>query len=201
MKEKVLETLKTEYSNLGFSDKAFDGVADYISQTVTNEEDINNTVSGVGGLLKVFQGDIDRERSRKSELEKKLEELKQKEPITMSGKAEVEIPKEKDDEVLSKVSELESKLAELIAEKNAITQKQQLKEIAKAKDVPSGLLDYVNVPSDVDLEEFVDSLAQELVNSGLKSKKPVQGQGKPESVSDSIASYISKKTEEKFNKN
>ena len=201
MKEKVLETLKTEYSNLGFSDKAFDGVADYISQTVTNEEDINNTVSGVGGLLKVFQGDIDRERSKKSELEKKLEELKQKEPIKRSDETKVEMPKEKDDEVLSKVSELESKLAELIAEKNASTQKQQLKEIAKAKDVPSGLLDYVNVPSDVDLEEFVDSLAQELVNSGLKSKKPVQGQGKPEKLSDSIASYISKKTEEKFNKN
>jgi hypothetical protein len=60
MKEKIVAALKTKYKNLGFGDKAFDGVADYLSKTVTEESAIETAISGVETLLKSFQGDIDK---------------------------------------------------------------------------------------------------------------------------------------------
>ena len=52
MKGKILVALKTKYKTFGFGDKAFDGVADYLSKTVTEESQIETAISGVEGLLK-----------------------------------------------------------------------------------------------------------------------------------------------------
>jgi hypothetical protein len=76
MKEKILAALKNKFRNLGFGDKAFDGVADYLSQTVTDETAIETAISGVENLLRSFQGDIDTRvtaalAKQKAELEKK----------------------------------------------------------------------------------------------------------------------------------
>ncbi|MGJ1360040.1 hypothetical protein ACR79K_25385 [Sphingobacterium siyangense] len=59
MKEKILSALKTKYKNLGFGDKAFSGVADFLATTVTEEDQIETAIGGVENLLKAFQGDID----------------------------------------------------------------------------------------------------------------------------------------------
>ena len=75
MKEKILSALKTKYKNLGFGDKAFDGVAEYLSGNVTEESQIETAIAGVEILLKSFQGDIDKVRTEKSELQKKYDEL------------------------------------------------------------------------------------------------------------------------------
>lgn len=60
MKEKLFAALKMKYSNLGFSDKALDGVADYFAQTIIEETGIEPAVNGAELLLKAFQGDIDK---------------------------------------------------------------------------------------------------------------------------------------------
>lgn len=60
MKTKIADALKTKYKNLGFGDKAIDGVAEFFSKSVTKEEDIDATVTGAESLLKAFQGDIDK---------------------------------------------------------------------------------------------------------------------------------------------
>ncbi|MFT3994421.1 MAG: hypothetical protein QM660_08945 [Dysgonomonas sp.] len=78
MKSKILVGLKTKYKTFGFSDKAFDGVADYLSKIVTEEDQIETAISGVEGLLKVFQGDVDFVRNEKSGLQKQLDQLKAK---------------------------------------------------------------------------------------------------------------------------
>ena len=78
MKGKILVALKPKYKTFGFGDKAFDGVADYLSKTVTEESQIETAISGVEGLLKAFQGDIDTVRNEKSGLQKQLDELKNK---------------------------------------------------------------------------------------------------------------------------
>ena len=78
MKTKILSKLKTKYSNLGFGEKAFDGVADYLSKTVTEESQIEAAIAGVEPLLKAFQGDVDKIRTEKSELQKQYDELKAK---------------------------------------------------------------------------------------------------------------------------
>lgn len=70
MKAKILESLKTKYKNLGFSDKTFNGVADFLSKTVTDEASIETAISGVEELLKTFQGESDRLRNELAELKK-----------------------------------------------------------------------------------------------------------------------------------
>lgn len=81
-KEKILLLLKTRYSNLGFSNKAFDGVADYLSKTVTDDTQAEIVINGIHPILRALQGDMDKVRTEKSELQKKYEELKKQK---MSG--------------------------------------------------------------------------------------------------------------------
>lgn len=59
MKEKILSALTEKYKKLPFGKKAFDGVANYLVATVTDEADIETAIAGVESLLKSFQGDID----------------------------------------------------------------------------------------------------------------------------------------------
>lgn len=73
MKGKILAALKTKYGNLGFGDKAFEGVAEMLAATITEEENIETAVAGVEALLKSFQGDIDH---RVSALKTENEKLK-----------------------------------------------------------------------------------------------------------------------------
>lgn len=86
MKEKIKSALETKYKNLGFGDKAFDGVASYLSKTVKEENDIDATIADVEDLLKSFQGDIDKVRNEKSTLQKELDELKAKGEKKPDGK-------------------------------------------------------------------------------------------------------------------
>lgn len=97
MKEKLLVALKTKYKTFGFGDKAFDGVADYLSKTVTEESAIETAISGVEGLLKAFQGDIDTVRNEKSGLQKQLDELKAKGTENKDDPTKQDPPKEKTD--------------------------------------------------------------------------------------------------------
>lgn len=60
MKERILAALKIKFKNLGFTDKAFEGVAEYLATTVTEEAQIETAIGGVEGLLKAFQGDVDK---------------------------------------------------------------------------------------------------------------------------------------------
>ena len=70
--------LKTKYKTFGFGDKAFDGVVDYLSKTVTDESQIETAIGGVEGLLKSFQLEVDFVRNEKWGLQKQLDELKAK---------------------------------------------------------------------------------------------------------------------------
>lgn len=85
MKTKILESLKTRYKTLGFSDKAFNGVADYLAKTVTDETNIETSTEGVEGLLKAFQGDSDRLRNEIAELKKKVKPAEPTEPKPAEG--------------------------------------------------------------------------------------------------------------------
>nr|DAT23055.1 MAG TPA: hypothetical protein [Caudoviricetes sp.] len=76
MKTKILQALKQRYSNLGVGEKAFDGVADLLSKTITEEGKIEEGVGYAEAFLKAYQSDLDKERGSASQLRKELEELK-----------------------------------------------------------------------------------------------------------------------------
>ena len=53
MKDLIFKALKTKYKNLGFSEKAFERVADYLAKAVTDEANIETAIDGVEGILKI----------------------------------------------------------------------------------------------------------------------------------------------------
>lgn len=199
MKEKILDGLKTKYNNLGFSDKAFDGVADFLQKTITKEDELDNAISGVEPLLKAMQGETDRERGKRSELEKKLKELtkpKEVEPIKQpkdEGVNELEAMKQYFEEKFGKVSQ---KLEAYEAAKLKEAREKEFFQKAQAKGIKKELLGLVTIPKDGDIDEFVGNVAQTLVNAGIPIGEPDKGKGKPQNELNGIAELINKKTEE-----
>lgn len=193
MKQKILEALKTKYAKLGFGQKAFDGVADYLSKTVTKEEEIETAIAGVEGLLKAFQSDADKTRTEKSEAERKIAELEAK--VKALGGA----PDEKDDPgkqkpagggddlakaiaaaVAAAVKPLQDDIANFKQGRVAETRKQQLSEIIGK--LPESLRKgYERIAVDTMTDEEFNALKEETagevdtITSEMKSKGAVFG--------------------------
>lgn len=196
MKEKLLEALKTEYKNLGFGQKAFDGVADYLSKTIENEEDISNAISGVGGLLKAFQGEVDTVRQEKSELQRKLEALN-KEPIVEPKEPTKEPKDELLEQLLAKVEGLEKARQAEQKQKEFESRKKEVVAKAKEKGINEEVMAMIGIPEDLeDTDTFVADIAQRLVNAGVQVGKPRESQSEPKEMGDALADLINKKTEE-----
>ena len=106
MKEKILEVLRTKYSNLGLSKDILDGYAEYLSATVTEENGIEAAVAAIEPLLKQQQKEFDKIRTQKKAEEVKKESPKEKEPEKTEKqevapepeKVKPEQPKEKEEE-------------------------------------------------------------------------------------------------------
>lgn len=84
MKKKIEDALKTEYKELGLSDKTIGRLADYIVSkgSVTKEEDIAAAVKGddVKLIAKSIQGEIDGIQKAKKKAEDDLSDYKAKHP-------------------------------------------------------------------------------------------------------------------------
>lgn len=178
MKEKILSALKTKYSNLGFGEKAFSGVADYLASTITEESQIETTISGVENLLKAFQGDIDRVRTEKSDLQKQYEELKAKQD-NGGVPAPKDEPKPDDLKAMiaaaleEKITPLQQKL-QSYEQKEVQTARQTLiTEKAKGLEIPDYLLKRISVPDNLDeagVTQYLTEFKQELVNNSLPNQ-------------------------------
>ncbi|WP_302581620.1 hypothetical protein [Paraprevotella clara] len=200
MKEKILVALKTKYKTFGFSEKAFDGVADYLSKTVTEESQIETAIDGVEGLFKGFQGDVDYVRNEKSGLQKQLDELKKKiENPNPQPKPEEE---KKDDvpawaqAIIDSNKTLSEKLAGYEQERVQAQRNAQVSAKAKEYGIPETLVPMLNIPSDADLDTFMKDAKQTFVNAGLQSVPPGSGDPKPTDDIDSIVAIIDKGTKE-----
>lgn len=199
MKEKILVALKTKYKTFGFGDKAFDGVADYLSKTVTEESQIETAISGVEGLLKSFQGDIDTVRNAKSGLQKELDELKKK-----IENADKDKDKDKDKDVpawaqalIDSNKTLSEKLTAYEAEKAQAQRNSQISAVAKKYGIPEFMLKDRNIPENTDLDTYFKDMKQDMSNSGFQfAKAPETAEQKQEKESNEIVSLINKGTEE-----
>lgn len=201
MKGKILVALKTKYKTFGFGDKAFDGVADYLSKTVTEESQIETAISGVEGLLKAFQGDIDTVRNEKSGLQKQLDELKNK--IENPNPNPNPNPEDKKDDmatiianaVSAAVKPLSDDLAQFKAEKSQATRQEQIMAKAKEYGIPETFAKRYAIPDDADLDIYFKDAKQELANIGFSGVTPPESaETKIEKESESIANMISEGT-------
>ncbi|WP_294503888.1 hypothetical protein [uncultured Bacteroides sp.] len=200
MKGKILVALKTKYKTFGFGDKAFDGVADYLSKTVTEESQIETAISGVEGLLKAFQGDIDTVRNEKSGLQKQLDELKTK--IENPNPNPDPKPEDKADmatiianAVSAAVKPLSDELAQFKAEKSQATRQEQIMAKAKEYGIPETFAKRYAIPDDADLDTYFKDAKQELANIGFSGVNPPESaETKIEKENESIAGMISEGT-------
>lgn len=200
MKGKILVALKTKYKTFGFGDKAFDGVADYLSKTVTEESQIETAISGVEGLLKAFQGDIDTVRNEKSGLQKQLDELKTK--IENPNPNPDPKPEDKADmatiianAVSAAVKPLSDELAQFKAEKSQATRQEQIMAKAKEYGIPETFAKRYAIPDDADLDTYFKDVKQEFANIGFSGVNPPESaEVKIEKEAESIANMISEGT-------
>ena len=198
MKEKILVALKTKYKIFGFGDKAFDGVADYLSKTVAEESQIETAISGGEGLLKAFQEDIDTVRNEKSGLQKQLDELKTKIENPNSNPGPNPKPEDKADmatiianAVSAAVKPLSDELAQFKAEKLQATRQEQILAKAKEYGIPENYAKGCAIKDDEDLDVYFKDLIQEFANDGFKGVTPPESaETKIEKESESIANMI-----------
>lgn len=199
MKEKILVALKTKYKTFGFGDKAFDGVADYLSKTVTEESQIETAISGVEGLLKSFQGDIDTVRNAKSGLQKELDELKKK-----IENADKDKDKDKDKDVpawaqalIDSNKTLSEKLSVYEAEKAQAQRNSQISAVAKKYGIPEFMLKDRNIPENTDLDTYFKDMKQDMSNNGFQfSKAPETAEQKQEKEASEFAKMIEADTKQ-----
>ncbi len=210
MKTKILEALKTKYKTLGFSDKAFDGVAEYLLKSVTKDEEVDATVAGAESLLKAFQGDLDKRvtdaiATAKAQWEKEN-------PKTPEKKETKTDKKEPDDEpewVKSMKTAFDTMTAKLTAlEQTNLMQGQHSKikaklEEAKVPEIYFGkMMAGKTFKDDAEIETFTNELVtgweqikQIKADEGLgQTHVPLLGGKQKDGVSSSVKDYIDAKT-------
>ena len=64
MKNQILQALKNKFGNLGFDEKALDGVATFAEKTITEEGQIANFVENAESMLNAFNAEADRRSSK-----------------------------------------------------------------------------------------------------------------------------------------
>lgn len=161
MKLKIKNALKTKYSNLGFGDKAFTGVAEFLATTVTEEDQIETSIAGVESLLKAFQGDIDK---RVSDAVAKAKNEKQKGGDDYDDETQPPIaPKPGENKELDEVKKLITGLAatvnSIVERDKTQTLRQKFEAKAKEKGIENPKLIDKWMPKDEEgLEAAVDDL-------------------------------------------
>lgn len=159
MEEKLLEGLKTKYSNLGLSDAVLSGVTATLKDNTT-EDNLDATINGAEGLLKTFQSELDKVRSKKVE---------PKEPKVEVKDEQIELVKGLEEQIKGLSERLEKSEQEKLAEKRF----NDVARLASQKGISEDVLRLIDIPKEVEAKEFVEDLAQKLTNAGLMSAPPV----------------------------
>lgn len=178
MKTKILSQLKTKYANLGFGEKAFDGVADYLSKTVTEESQIEAAIAGVEPLLKAFQGDVDKVRTEKSELQKKYDELEAKQDKGGSpDKKDEPNPDDMKTMIAAAVAEavkpFQEKIQTYEKDKENAVRNSFISSEAKRLGIDDADLKFLSVPAELDnagITSYLTAYKQHMVDKGIPER-------------------------------
>lgn len=202
MKAKISEALKTRYKTLGFTDRAFDGVADYLSKTVTKDEEVDGIVTGAEPLLKAFQGDADKR------VQEALAKAKPAEPSPIKQPEVKPVEQKPTDNTpdWGKMFETITKKLEALEHNQTISgQHQRLKSKFKEANVPeiyfSKLIEGRTFKDDAEIETFQneivtswDQVRQAAADDSLgQSHKPILGSQQKDGVSQRVKDFLDAK--------
>lgn len=211
MKTKILQQLKQRYSNLGVSEKAFDGVADFLSKTITEEERIAESVAGAEAFLKAYQSDVDKERTSASTLRKELEALKKEtQPKPTDPKPndnQGNEPTEREKALLERMDALQSQLGQLVGQRSHEGKLAQITALLGEKNIPESFytmaLSGRTFGEDTNVGELVANIEQgytkfqdESANDRFRGAgKPEAGEPSNDDVMASIVKQVNEGTE------
>lgn len=211
MKTKILQQLKQRYSNLGVSEKAFDGVADFLSKTITEEERIAESVAGAEAFLKAYQSDVDKERTSASALRKELEALKKeaqpKPTDTKPSDNQGNEPTEREKALLERMDALQSQLGQLVGQRSHEGKMAQITALLGEKKIPESFytmaLSGRTFGEDTNVGELVANIEQgytkfqdEIANNRFAGAgKPEAGEPSTDDVMASIVKQVNEGTE------
>lgn len=197
MKQKILTGLKNKYAHLGLSKEALDGVASVLEKTVKSEDEIETAVSGVEGLLKVFQSESDRERTNynalkaaKEELEKKLKEATPIPPKEDPKPFDAEAFKAEILDTMRKERESAAQDAERAAQRKA-----EIAAKAKEYGIPEKLIGSLAIADDANVDDYFKGVKQTLADAGFEHSEPPTPGGGVRTDAEGIANLINKETE------
>ena len=181
MKESIISALKTKYSNLGFSDRTFTGVADYLATTVQDETQIETAITGVEPLLKALQGDIDsRVTAAVKKRETELKAAQQKQEPQPQTTAHSQPPS---DDVPAWAKAMMQKL-ETFEKKESQAQLMAKLQKKLTDKVPETYLRgrQINIETESDIDNIAHTIEadytafkQELINQGVFVENPKSG--------------------------
>lgn len=213
MKELILIALLNKYKNLGFGQKAFQGVAEFLSQTVTEESAIETAISGVEPLLKSFQSDADARVTSavaKAKAEKdqdKVDDPEKKKDTKTGGDDIAAIVAAA---VKSAIEPIQQELSGFKGQKTFETRKQTLEvklEKAPAKFKEKILKDFarMNFEKDEDFDSYLTetetdlaAFNQDLADQGLgANRKPFVATTTKEGVSTGVQAFVDSKDPKK----
>lgn len=198
MKQKILSALKNKYAHLGLSREALDGVASVLEKTIKSEEEIETAVSGVEGMLKVFQSEADRERTNYNALKATKEELEKKLKEATPPTPPKEDPKPFDAEAFrAEILETMRKERESATqnEQKAAQRKAEITAKAKEYGIPETLIGNFAIADDANVDDFFKGVKQTLADAGFEFSEPPTPGGGIRSDAEGIASLINKETE------
>jgi hypothetical protein len=192
MKEKIKAALVNKYKNLGFSDKAIEGVLAYLETTVTDEAGIEGAVNGVEGMLKAFQSEVDTRVTAAVNKPKPPTPAPAANPTEGPATQEPVTPPADAPEWMrgfmttmqASVQTLATELQTIKAGKSTETRKTQLEEVLKNtpdsfKSTIMKAFDRMKFEKDEEFTSYLEEIktdsaafVQDTANSGLSSSRP-----------------------------
>lgn len=189
MKQKILTALKTKYANKGFGEKALDGVADFLSKTVTKEEDVEAAVSGIESMLTSLQSETDRLRTENATLKKEVEDKKKVDEPGKKAEKSDDIQAMVTAAVEAAVKPLQEKIAKQETAAAASARQQLITAKAKELKIPQERIDEgFAIADDADeagITTYLTKVAQREVARGLDQKE-----GNPLSTNDKLLGEV-----------
>lgn len=203
MKTKILQELKQRYSNLGVSDKAFDGVADFLSKTITEEERIPEVVGNAESFLKAYQSDVDKERTSVSKLRKELEGYKkEQEPKPNDPKPndnQGNEPSEREKQMMQQLEAQQKQIELILGQRSHEGKLAQITALLGEKKIPESFYSMALNGRTFNNETDVDSLVSAIEQGYTKFRDEsandrFSGGGKPEAGGqpndDAMAKFV-----------
>jgi len=208
MKEKIFSALKTKFSNLGFSAKAIEGVAESLAATgLVNDENLDAIVEGQKSSLSAMQAEIDSRVT--SAVEKaKAEAIKNATPAAGGGQQRTE-PNGDNDPHSFDPAAFEERMKSFIqtamqpyadkigAFESAQAQAQRtamIREKARQLGIDDEALSIIKIGDDQDVDKVLATAAKMFAKNGVGSTPPLfGGDGSGDKVSAAMAARQDRK--------